>query len=83
MQFQADLEQLLDLPELNRKELRAVIASLATIAGTSKQEFSPDETLLKLSIDTAKPPRIRALALQSINVNHKNLTVETLASLAD
>jgi len=82
-QFQADLEQLLDLPELNRKELRAVIASLATIAGTSKQEFSPDETLLKLSIDTAKPPRIRALALQSINVNHKNLTVETLASLAD
>lgn len=82
-QFHANLEQLLDLPELNRKELRAVIASLATIAGTSKQEFSPDDTLLKLSIDTAKPPRIRALALQSIDINHKNLTVDTLASLAD
>ena len=81
-QFQANLEQLLTLPDLNRKELRAVIASLAALAETSSKEFSPDDTLLKLTLDTNKSPRIRALALQCINVTHKQLTVDMLSQLA-
>ena len=82
-QYQTLLEKLLSRPDLRQKELRAVIASLSAIAGTSKKEFSPDDTLLALSLDTTKTPHIRALALQSVTVDHKKLTVETLATLAD
>ncbi len=82
-QYQTHLEKILSRSDLKEKELRAVIASLAAIAGTSKKEFSPDDTLLELSLDTTKSPHIRALALRSVNINHKKLTVETLASLAN
>lgn len=81
-QYQTHLEKLLSRPDLKRKELRAVIASLATLAGPSKKEFSPDEKLLELALDKNKRPRIRALALQCINVNYNQLTVDTLSKMA-
>ena len=81
-QYQTHLEKVLSRPNLKRKELRAVIASLAALAETSSKEFSPDDTLLELALDTNKTPRIRALALQCINVTHKQLTVDALSKLA-
>jgi putative heme-binding domain-containing protein len=59
-----------------------VLASLAKISGNSKDEFSPDDKLLELVLDARKPPRIRALALQNVNVDHNRLTVDVLAALA-
>jgi len=82
-QHQSHLEELLSRPDLKEKELRAVIASLATIAGTSEKEFSPDDTLLELALERTKSPYIRSLALRSVNVTYEKLTVDTLASLAN
>ncbi|MDE0865269.1 MAG: c-type cytochrome [Rubripirellula sp.] len=81
-QYRPNLEELLNRPDLSRRDLRAVLASLAKISGASKNEFSPDDKLLDLALDSNKPSNIRAIALQNTNVNHKRLTVDVLASLA-
>ena len=80
--YRPNLEDLLDRPGLGRRELRAVIAALARIAGDSKKEFSPDDTLVDLALDADRPPGIRAMALQNASVDHKRLTVDVLKSLA-
>ncbi|MGY8770311.1 MAG: PVC-type heme-binding CxxCH protein [Pirellulales bacterium] len=80
-QYRPNLEQLLNRSDLSRLELRAIIAALSEISSDSKDEFSPDGRLLELALDDRKSPGLRAMALQGVNVNHKHLTVETLASL--
>lgn len=72
----------LERADLSRRDLRAVVAALATISDASEEEFSPDDTLLELALDAGKPSALRAMALQSVNIGHKQLTVDVLASLA-
>ena len=79
--YQSNLDDLLNRRDLSRRDLCAVLASLAKIGGNSKKEFSPDDKLLELVLDASKPNKIRALALQNLNVNHKRLRVDALSSL--
>lgn len=79
----SNLEQLLNRADTSRRSLPAVIAALDKISGASKGEFSPSDTMLKLATDDSRPAALRALALQSVNIDHKSLTVQTLAKLAD
>lgn len=81
-QYRPNLEQLLNRADTSRRSLPAVIAALDKISGSSKGEFSPSETLLKLATDDSRPAALRALALQSVNIGHKSLTVEILAMIA-
>ena len=77
-----NLERQLNRSDLSHRDLRAVVASLARIGGNSSTEFSPDDTMLELALDTGKPAALRAIALQSVSPDHKQLTVKALASLA-
>ncbi|MEO1526033.1 MAG: PVC-type heme-binding CxxCH protein, partial [Planctomycetota bacterium] len=76
-----NLEQMLDRSDLGRGDLKAIVAALAKISTSSKKEFSPDDTLFKLALDPSKPTNLRAVALASVDVDHKPLTVKVLASL--
>lgn len=81
-QYRPNLEELLNRPDLSRRDLRAVIASLAKISGGSKKEFSPDNRLMELALDSSKPSNIRAMALANVKVDHQQLTVDVLTKLA-
>ena len=81
-QYRSDLEQLLNRADTSRRSLPAVIAALDKISGSSKGEFSPSDTMLKLATDDSRSAALRALALQSVNIDHKSLTVEILAMIA-
>jgi hypothetical protein len=81
-QYQGELDRQFDRADLKRRNLRAVVAAMAKVSGGSEGEFSPAKTLLSLALDSTKPARLRALALQSVAVNHPGLTVEKLAGLA-
>ena len=80
--YRPHLKEVLNRSDLTRRDLRAVVAAFARISGDSKKEFSPDDTLLVLALDDSKPSDLRAMALQSVNINYKGLTVDALASLA-
>lgn len=80
-QYREDLELLLNRTDLSSRDLRAVVAALGRISSDSQQEFSPDDTLLDIALDSTKPPGLRSMALQSVNVDHGRLTVNVLASL--
>ncbi|ELP29588.1 membrane-bound dehydrogenase domain protein [Rhodopirellula baltica SWK14] len=77
------LEQLLKRDRLSRRDLKAVVASLAKISSPTTREFSPDDTLLKLTLDDSNPIQLRRIALQSLNVDHPRLTIGVLESLLD
>lgn len=81
-QYQAVLEQQLNRTDMSRRGLLGVVAALNKISGGSQGEFSPDGTLLRLAEDPAKPAAVRALALQSVALDHRALTVQKLAALA-
>ncbi|MEM9368748.1 MAG: PVC-type heme-binding CxxCH protein [Planctomycetota bacterium] len=80
--FEPSLKGVLDRSDLSRRDLLATVAALARISGKSKREFSPDDTLLSLSLDEDKPASLRALALANVRINHPRLTATTLAKLA-
>lgn len=80
-QYRENLEQLLNRSGLSRHELRVVIAALSEISDDSKDEFSPENKMLELALDSSKPSFLRAMALRGVNVDHKQLSVDTLASL--
>lgn len=82
-QYRADLQRLLDRADLDRRELRALVAALARLTRESDQEFSPDEQLMELALDSGKSFDLRAIALQSLNSEHKGLTVDALKSLVN
>ncbi len=75
------LEQVLDRNDVSRRDLRSVVAALARIAGAATKEFSPDDTLLGIALDSTRPAGLRAMALQSLNVDHPRLTLKTLGPL--
>ncbi|MEM8910605.1 MAG: PVC-type heme-binding CxxCH protein [Planctomycetota bacterium] len=79
--YRSDLEALLNRPDLGQRDLRALVAALARISGESRQEFSPDATLLEVAMDVNKPAGVRAMALQSVSVEHRGLTVDILSTL--
>ena len=81
-QYQGDLDRQFDRADLKRRDLLAVVAAMAKVSGGGKGEFSPADTLLTLALDSKKPAWLRALALQSVAVSHKGLTVQKLARLA-
>lgn len=81
-QYEPNLRKVLDRSDLSRRDLRAVVAALASISGDSKKEFSPNDTLVGLALDPSKSSTVRSMALQSASVDHKRLTVKTLARLA-
>ena len=81
-QYERSLKAVLDRSDLSRRDLFAVVAALARISSDSKKEFSPDETLLDLALDTEKPSALRAMALANVKVDNPRLTVANLASLA-
>ncbi|PHR90591.1 MAG: cytochrome C [Blastopirellula sp.] len=80
-QYRDGLEELLNRSGLSSLELRAVVAALSEISGDLEGEFSPENKMLELALDSSKPSFLRAMALQGVNVDHKQLTVDTLASL--
>ena len=80
--YESHLKGVLNRSDLSRRDLRAVVAALSRISSDSKKEFSPDQTLLELALDTDKPPRLRAMALANVKIDHPRLTVAILASLA-
>ena len=80
-QYRKNLEDLLNRSDLSRFELRAVIAALSEISGDLEGEFSPENKMLELVLDSSKPSFLRAMALRGVNVDHKQLTIDTLASL--
>ncbi|MEM9645537.1 MAG: HEAT repeat domain-containing protein, partial [Planctomycetota bacterium] len=80
--YESNLKDVLHRADLNRRDLRAVVAALARISGDSAKEFSPADTLLATALDTDKPSALRAMALAGVGVDHPGLTVDTLASLA-
>lgn len=82
-QYRDQLEQQLDRTDLSPRDLRAVVAAMAAISGSSDKEFSPDDTMLELALDVKKPDGLRSVALRSVKVNHSRLTVEVLASLVN
>lgn len=89
VQYEPNLKAVLDRSDLSRRDLLAVVASLARISGPikkgkkgKKKEFSPSDTLLELALDTEKPPGLRAMALANVKVDHPKLTVAVLAPLA-
>lgn len=55
-QYESHLRGVLNRSDLSRRDLRAVVAALSRISDDSKTEFSPDETLLELALDTAAEP---------------------------
>ncbi|MEM8734223.1 MAG: PVC-type heme-binding CxxCH protein [Planctomycetota bacterium] len=79
--YESELKELLSRADLNRSDLRATMAALERLASGSNKEFSPNDTLLELALDKSRPASLRALALQSVQVKHKPLTVELLAEL--
>ncbi|MEO1617614.1 MAG: PVC-type heme-binding CxxCH protein [Planctomycetota bacterium] len=81
-QYESNLKGVLNRSDLSRRDLRAVVAALSRISSDSKKEFSPDETLLELALDTERPPSLRAMALANVKVDHPRLTVANLALLA-
>lgn len=80
-QYRENLKELLNRSDVSRRDLRAVVAALARISGDSKKEFSPDDTLLEIALDQSRPPELRAMALQIVDVEDKRLTVDALSSL--
>lgn len=82
VKYRPNLEELLNQPDVSRRDLQSVLAALSKISGDSKKEFSPSDTLLDIALDVTKPVGTRAIALQNVNVDHKRLTVEVLASMA-
>jgi len=81
-QFRAQLEQLLDRSDLTRRDLRAAIASLASLGGESGKEFFPDDRLTEIALDSTRSARLRGLALQSVNSSSGRLPVGKLVSLS-
>lgn len=81
-QYELELKNVLNRPDLSRRDLFAIVAALAKINGDSKKEFSPDDTLLRLALDETKSSSLRAMALASVAANHPSLTVATLESLS-
>lgn len=81
-EYESNLKAVLSQPGLTRRDLRATMAALATLASDSKKEFSPDDTLLEMALDETRPTSLRALALQTVKVSHERLTVDVLAELA-
>ncbi len=81
-QYRPMLEKLLDRSDLTRRDLRAVIASLASIGGEAGREFFPDDRLTEIALDTSRSSRLRALALQSVNSSSGRLQVDSLVSLS-
>lgn len=81
-QHRKSLESLLNRADLGRRDLRAIMAALAKIGGDSRKEFSPSDTLLELALDESKPANLRAIALQDVSVDHRQLTINLLAKLA-
>lgn len=79
--YRPELEQVLDRADLTERDLRATLASLAAINGTSEKEFSPNDKLLEMAVDAGRSAAVRALALRIIEADHPRLTVEFLASL--
>ena len=79
-EFAPQLNALLSRPTLTRRDLRAIVAALNALSGTSKKEFSSDDALVKIALDKSKPANLRGMALQGMN-KHKDLTVEVLSSL--
>ena len=81
-QYESQLKSVLNRSDLSRRDLRAVVAALSRISSDSKKEFSPDETLLELALDTDKPSALRAMALANVKIDHPRLTIANLTSLA-
>ena len=81
-QYESQLKGVLNRSDLSRRDLRAVVAALSRISSDSKKEFSPDETLLELALDTDKPSALRAMALANVKIDHPRLTIANLTSLA-
>ncbi|MCG6158194.1 PVC-type heme-binding CxxCH protein [Rubinisphaera margarita] len=81
-QYRSTLEQLLDRSDLTRRDLRAIIAALASIGGEAGREFFPDDQLAEIAVDASRSPRLRGLALQSVNSSSGRLQVGTLYSLS-
>ena len=82
-QFESELSELLNRNSLTRRDLRATMAALEALASDSAKEFSPDDVLLDLIMDENRPASLRALALQSVRIDHPRLTVDTLSRLAN
>lgn len=80
-QFRSHLDKVLNRADLDRRELRAVLAALAAISGSTKKEFLPGERLLELAFDSGKPTKLRAISLQGLDAVEDRLTVDKLASL--
>ncbi|MEM6691901.1 MAG: cytochrome C, partial [Planctomycetota bacterium] len=81
-QYRSRLEDLLNRSDLSRRDLRGIVAAIARISGDSKKEFSPDNKLLELALDSSKPASLRAIALQDVDVDHKELDIDVLSDLA-
>lgn len=82
IQYRSHLEKQLDRDDLNRRDLLAVVAAMAEVSGSVNGEFSPSETLLGLALDSAKPARLRSLALKSVVIDYPGLTAEQLGQLS-
>ena len=80
-QFRSNLDRVLNRADLDRRELRAVLAALAAISGSTKKEFLPGERLLELAFDSGKPTKLRVISLQGLDAVEDRLTVDKLASL--
>ncbi len=81
-QYRDELEQLFERADLESIDLRAAIATLDEISRESGKEFFPDAKLLELARDRKRPAKLRAKALQVIDVDHRGLCVDVLANLA-
>ena len=82
-EFEEPLKNVLNRSDLNRRDLRSVIAALAQISGGSKTDFSPDEALLELALSEDKPAALRSLSLANIKVTYPRLTVGVLEALTE
>jgi len=79
-QYKLDLEKQLDRAGLGKRGLFSVVAALATLNAGSKGDLATDDLMLALAEDKTKPLGLRALALRSVNIAYKPLTVGKLVA---
>lgn len=82
VQYREDLAKQLDRNDISQRNLKAALAALAEIDGGSETEFSPSQRLLELAEDSAKPARLRVVALRSVDTEYAATRSDVIGRLA-